>query len=407
MEPTLNDGKLVLEAWTRSINKHSARRAQSVLSKMESLNEEKKTKVQPDLDCYRYVLIAMSRSRVPTVGDEVPELFKSMEDNHIFPDTACFDAAIETLKNCSRHSKAEDTDKYAKATESMLQKMEQEVERSNVEVIKPSAVTYTNAIQALAVRKSKLAAEKADELLKKMIAGYNNGNESMRPNRHSYVGTIHAYGNSESESNFVNANEVLQRMITDHAGGNEDARPDVSSFHAVIRACTRSSSTSASPEKHKEAFLLAISTVQHMKKSESYQANSRSYLLLLKCCTCLLPSGSEREKALRSIFRSCCKDGLVNKQVLNEFQSVVSSEVYHREVVRDAPSYNGVKSLPESWTRSLGYSVRTHDTNDGSRKRNPIISVRGEAIASTAYDDHRMRRRWDKKNQKVLQGGRI
>mmetsp|Transcript_31807 Transcript_31807/g.66856 ORF Transcript_31807/g.66856 Transcript_31807/m.66856 type:complete len:798 (-) Transcript_31807:884-3277(-) len=407
MEPTLEDGKMVLEAWTRSINKHSARRAQKVLSTMENLYADKQTDVQPDLDCYRYVLITMSRSRVPTVGDEVPQLFKSMEDNHIFPDTPCFDAAIETLKNCARHSKAEDSNKYAKATESMLQKMESERERSSVAVIKPSAVTYTNVIQALAVRESKMAAEKADELLKKMIAEYGAGDESMRPTRHSYVGTIHAYGNSGAESNFLNANEVLQRMIADYSQGNEEARPDASSFHAVIRACARSSDTSSSPEKHKQALLLAISTVQHMKKSDSYHANSRSYLLLLKCCTSLLPSGSEREKALRSIFRSCCKDGLVNEQVLNEFQSVVSSEIYHKEVVKDAPSYNGIKSLPETWTRSLGYRVRTHETKDGIRKRNPIISVRGEAVASTAYNDHRMRRRWSKKNQKVLQGGRI
>merc|ERR1712127_44017 len=129
------------------------------------------------------------------------------------------------------------------------------------------------------------------------------------------------------------------------------------------------------------------------------------------CCANLLPAGStEREKALRSIFRSCRKDGLVNRAVLKQFESTVSAEAYHKEVVRDAPTYDGVKSLPETWTRSLGYRPRTHSGTDGDRittqKRNPIISVGGELIGSTAYNDHRMRRRWAKKGQKLLQGGR-
>jgi len=408
MEPSLEDGKMVLEAWTRAINKHTARRAQTILSTMERLYESKKTLVQPDLDCYRYVLITMSRSRVPTVGFNIPELLKSMESNHIFPDTACFDAAIETMKNCARHSKSEDSDMYANATESMLIRMERERDRSVDHVIKPSSVTYTNVIQALAARNTKKAAERADELLKKMETEFDGGDESMRPTRDSYVGAIHAWGNSDAESKFVHANEVLQRMIAQYSQGNEAARPDVCSFHAVIRACSRRSNTSSSsPEKQKEALLLAISTVQYMKKSDSYHPNAKSYLLLLQCCANLLPWGSpEREKALRSIFRSCRKDGLVNRQVLKQFQSAVSTDVYHREVVRDAPSYDGVKSLPETWTRGLGYRPRTHETEDGTRKRNPIISVGGEVIGSTAYNDHRMRRRWSKKNQKVLRGGR-
>lgn len=84
----------------------------------------------------------------------------------------------------------------------------------------------------------------------------------------------------------------------------------------------------------------------------------------------------------------------------------MSPDMYHNEVVHSAHDYNGVKALPESWTRNLGYRVRTQ-TEDGVSKRNPIISVTGAVIASTAYNDHRMRRRWSKVNQKLLQGGRM
>jgi len=409
MEPTLEDGKMVLDAWTRSKNKRAARRAQNILSTMENAHSAKKTEVQPDLDCYRSVLITMARSREPTIGSNIPKLFKSMEDNHIGPDTVCFDLAIETLKNCARLStRDEDRIKYAKATEGMLQRMEQECDRSNTSVIKPSRVTYTNVIKALAIRKSKKAAEKANELLTKMMIEYEAGDESMRPTRDSYVGTINAYGNSGSY--YIQANEVLQRMITDYSQGNELARLDTSSYHSVIWACSNTSS-SATLETKREALLMAISTVQSMKKSsDGNHPNPRTYLLLLQCCKSLLPSGPEREKALRSIFRSCCKDGLVNKKVLTEFQSSVSTDAYHKEVVLKSSSYNGIESLPETWTHNLGYRVRTShgSTENGiSRKRSPIISISGEVIASTAYNDYRMRRRWSKKNQKLLQGGRM
>jgi hypothetical protein len=404
MEPTLEDGKMVLEAWTRSKNNHSSRRALTVLSTMENAHAKKKTKVQPDLDCYRNVLITMSRSRVPESLDDtsIPKLFKKMEDNHIFPDKACFDAAIETLKNCARRSKT-DPDKYAKATEMMLQRMEKDFDRSSVSVVKPSSATYTNVIQALVVRKK---AEAAEKLLRKMITSYEGGDESMRPSRDSYVGTIHAYGKSKSENKYIKANEILQLMIQDYSRGNETACPDVYSYHSVIRACISMANTAASAEKCKEALIMAISTLQRMKKSDSNHPNARSYTLLLQCASRLLPPGPEREKVLRSIFRSCCKDGLVNQKVLGEFQTAVSADTYHKEVVRDAHSYNGIRSLPEAWTRSLGYRVLTHETEHGG-KRTPIISVSGEVIASTAYDDYRMRKRLSRKNQRFLQGGRI
>jgi hypothetical protein len=331
-----------------------------------------------------------------------------MDDSQIFPDTACFDFAIETLKNCARQSIAKgDADMYAKASENMLLRMEKERDRTSASIVKPSAVTYTNVIQALVVLRNERAATRADELLKKMINECEAGDESMRPTRDSYVGTIHAHGNSGSESKYLRANEVMERMITDYSEGNESACPDVHSFHSVIRACNSVSNTTASIDKKREAMMLAISTVHGMKKSDQ-PPNPTSYRLLLQCCISLLPVGPEREKVLRSIFRSCCKDGLVNQRVLGEFQKTVSMDTYYKDVVGHAQSYNDIKSLPEAWTRSLGYRVRTHEVqDDGVRKRNPIISVSGQVIASTAYNDHRMRRRWSKKNQKFLQGGRM
>ncbi len=375
---------------------------------MESSYAAKLTNAQPDRDCYRYLLIAMSRSRLTDIGSNIPRLFKSMDDSHVFPDTACFDLAIETLKNCARLSSSpSDAEMYAKAAENMLHRMEKERDRSSATIVTPSAVTYTNVIQALVALRTERAATRAEELLKKMINEYEGGNESMRPSRDSYVGTMHAHGNSGSESKYLRANEVMQRMIADYSRGNHEACPDVHSFHSVIRTCIYVANTTASIEKKREALMLAISTVHDMKKGLN-QPNPTSYLLLLQCCTSLLPLGLEREKVLRSVFRSCCKNGLVNQKVLGEFQKAVSVDTYHKDVVGHAQSYNGIKSLPEAWTRSLGYRVRTHETqDDGVRKRNPIISVSGQVIASTAYSDHRMRRRWSKKNQRFLQGGRM
>mmetsp|Transcript_14425 Transcript_14425/g.30278 ORF Transcript_14425/g.30278 Transcript_14425/m.30278 type:complete len:777 (-) Transcript_14425:48-2378(-) len=402
MEPTLDDGKMILEAWANAVNKQSARRSQNVLSAMQKLFTSKKSDVKPDLDCYRYVLIAMSQSKIPDVGDNIPSLFKSMDDDQIFPDTKSFDAALKTLKNCSIHPKATDPMHYSKMTESMLEQMEKMVDRSSVSIIKPSAVSYTHVIQALGVMNTKKAAVKADALLTKMEVEYAKGDELMKPTRDSYVGTIHAYANSDSPFSYRNANEVLQRMIIQYLGGNELSRPDVCSYHAVIKACAASANKNS--PNGKEALLLAISTVKNMKKSDSFHPNSKSYLLLVQCCTKLLPVGGDREKALRSVFRSCCQGGLVDQKVLSAFQSAVTSETYYQEVVKNAPSYMGEKTLPESWTRNLGYRVRMQQSKGGMRS--PVISVNGTVVASTAYNDYRMRRRWSKKNQKLLQGGR-
>ena len=387
-------------------NTHSARRAQTLLTTMETLHSSKKTYVQPDLDCYRYVLTTMARSRIPTVGGNIPSIFKSMEDRVIFPDTACFDAAIETLANCARHSNSLDSEKYAHAAESMLIRMEREQERSSESIIRLTSVAYTNVIRALEFKNSKAAAERANEILTKLEMDYASGDESMQPIKDSYLGTIHAYGNSNAQYKFITANVVLQRMIAQYSEGNEAAKPDIFCFHAVIRACFRSPTISSSPMQDKKALLLAISTVQSMKNSNVHPT-AKSYLLLLQCCSNLLPRGSvEQEKNLQSIFRSCRKSGLVNKYVLAEFRSTVSTDTYHKEVVQDAPYFNCVKSLPETWTRNLGYRPRIRTAEHGIHKRNPIISVDAKVIASTASSDYRMRRRWSKTNQKLLRGGR-
>ncbi|KAL7522692.1 hypothetical protein ACHAWX_007371 [Stephanocyclus meneghinianus] len=411
MEPTLEDGKMVLEAWSRATNKHSARRAQNILTEMEKLYMAKKTTVRPDLDCYRFVLIAMSRSKVPEVGTNIPAIFKALEDNQLFPDTECFDLAIETLTNCTKYSRDDEAYEFSKMTERMLVQMEKEHDRSSVSFVKPSAKSYTNVIQALAARKTKHAAEKAAALLKRMEVEFAAGDKSMKPTRDSYVGVIHAYGTSGSGKSFIKANEVLQRMITQYLNGNEAARPDSCSYHAVIKACARvPNSKSATPEREKEALLVAISTVERMKKSDHVHPNAKSYFLLLQCCVYLLPPGNERERALCSVFRSCTKDGLVSQQILQEFQSATSAETYHREVVSDAPYYDNVRIIPEKWTRNLGYRVRVRDNTQeggGIGKRSPIISVTGTIVSSNAYNDHRMRRRWLKKGQQLLQGGRV
>ncbi|KAL7532621.1 hypothetical protein ACHAWF_004189 [Thalassiosira exigua] len=398
MEPSLGDGKAVLEAFTTARSKPAARRASQLLRRMERFHSAKQTSVRPDLDCYRHVLIAMSHSQLPEVGDDVPMLFGAMERGGLFPDTQCFDAAIVTLANCAAHSTGENAVRYSKAAENMLELMEREARRSSA--VKPSAVSYNHVIRALGSRGSKRAAEKAEVLLTKMEQEYEGGEESMRPSRESYMWVLRAYGKSGAESNFSLADDVLRRMESRCSEGNEEACPDVHSFHALIRACAHASETSASSEGHKEALLLAISAVQRMKRSGN-DPTPRTYRLLLKCAASLFPPGAERERALRSIFQGCAGDGLLDRRVLDEFRSAASTELYHDVVTTNATTINGVKALPGEWTRALGYGTRI-----GAWKRNLILSVSGGGVASVAYHEHRMRRRRAKKNQKLLRGGR-
>ena len=367
----------------------------------------KKSTIRPDIDCYRLVLKTMARSRFPNAGDDIPKIFKSMDDIGVFPDTDCFDAAIETLRNGAKLSKPENADKYAKAAENMLIKMEREKDRSSAANIEPTAETYTNVIEALSIRKTKKASEIADSLLKKMDDA-SVSNKLMSPSKGSYLGVIKTFSNAASKTSFVRANGILQRMIAQYAAGNDAAKPDKCTYHAVIKACIASTGALQSDDKRKEALKLAISTVQDMKGDPATRPNSYSYLQLLRCAVRLLPAGDEREKALLSIFRNCVRDGCVDQEVIREYHSAVSDDCFRKTVIRPASTYNGTKSLPESWTKNLGYSILVQgEDGKASRKRNPVISIYGEVIPSTVYSDHKMRRLWAKTNQKLLRGGRV
>ena len=109
--------------------------------------------------------------------------------------------------------------------------------------------------------------------------------------------------------------------------------------------------------------------------------------------------------------------------MLGEFQSSVSADTYHNDVVvvRDTQSYNGIRPLPKAWTRGLGYRVlpmtqQQHQEEEmeltgGNNMRTPIIagSSGGDVMTtkSLVYNDNRMRKHLSKTNQKYLQGGRI
>ncbi len=87
---------------------------------------------------------------------------------------------------------------------------------------------------------------------------------------------------------------------------------------------------------------------------------------------------------------------------LNMFRECTTIEQFHRLVVAKHDVVEGVAVVPESWTRNvLGGRVKFED----GRKTTPL-NLHGELTITRAMYDFRLRRVREKRNRRLLEGGR-
>jgi len=402
MEPSIEEYLLLLEAWSRADDKFAARRAQAVLRKMDSLNKDGHTEVKPNTDCFKYVFIAMANSNLEDMGLLADKLMKQMVNEfYLLPDADCFSAIIETWSHNARVCETGITQKEtATKAEEWLVKMEHMYHQSSSTIIKTETKNYNSVIRAWSVcRDVDTAAKNAEKWLNQMEQDAVGGNMLRKPDRDSYFYTVNAWAYSDRKDQAQKAANLLERMLKQYQLGNETCEPTTDFYHAVVEACGKCKVGNYEEERN-AALRLAIETIHKMKNnSPSCEINAFTYKILLQAIGNLLHDGKYRTKSLISVFNSCCSAGLVDEDVVQQFQEVAPDEVYHKTVLLRS---NGGRTLPEDWTRNLGHRNRSQD-----RSRISLVSADGSILAMPGSSEYKMRTIRNKTNQKLLRGGRI
>lgn len=280
-QPTVSCYSLVIVAWSKRPN--SGSKVSALLQKMEAAQL---TGPEEDSIVAAYVaaICAWAKTAIddqaPERADELLEVllqrFASENNNRIL-----LKACAETIRSWAQSSRAEAPERASAVLDRMkvrgvepdtvilnnllnafaqrgdahsatktFEEMDASYARGNTNV-RPSAVTYTTVITALARSKHyPQAAKVATELLEELIEVYSDeGTEILRPNERTFSAVIFAWSNSGE----VDCAEQAERILWDMSklpeslgvGSSRLPQPNTAICNNVLRAWSRSSNIAA------------------------------------------------------------------------------------------------------------------------------------------------------------------
>jgi predicted hydrolase (HD superfamily) len=366
-KPTVQAYNTLLNVFAKSSTDGSAQRALEILRKMEI---EGDNDVRPNIISYSTVMNALAKSREAGSVEEVENLLQTVE--HLFkkgddgcrPNAFTYGAAIDAYVRNS----ASDAALLEKADALLKRMLQDYTQGGNLEAL-PNKIMYTNVIDAYSKYGGIDGANKAEALVLNMELLWrdgkkenpeNNAFEVLRPSSVTYSAAINAWAKSRKFGKAQKAYQMLQRMIqlykdTDRKA--DDLRPNVFAFTAVMNACAY---TVGEDTEKSQALKIAAATYKQSKASNDKfgQPNHVTYATFLRACSNLIPPGPQRDSSLRSVFEKCQQDGQVSDLVLKTLRDACSRELVLSLIgdKTDAMGKNGaidVKLLPLEWSRGV------------------------------------------------------
>jgi len=409
MEPSsINDYHVLCDAWTIAGDRNSSSKVYNVLQIMNNAYRRGHTHICPDLQCYRDALITMSRRQnVDDVGDLADQTLKEMREQMIFPDTVCYRSAILAWKHVAISRDCLHPEQAIRRTQEILQEMTEAYHRTTQILIQPTAEDYNHVLHTMSLSKNQKTVEYAQGLFKTLKE-----EDSLTggPDPQSYRYMLGVWRNSRSPNKVAQALQLLQE-VKDCYTNNDSWRDSklsrvstMDAFTAFVRVCGAPAIATKRITKdlQQERTRIMIMALRTLKDSRELglTPNSDTYTALVEACDHLLPvNRQERENVLENIFRRACEEGVVNQSLLEHFKSAASTHLFARLVVSKSISTEGIKKVPESWTKNI----------EGYREGKKVmpLSIYGNFTFTKAAAEYRMRKLRRRTNQKMLRGGRL
>lgn len=322
LKPDIFSYNIVLDAFSRRGDAESAERLL-----VDMYDRSKRGSItKPNAHSYTAVLTAWARNEddkgVATKRAE--DLFNSLERKYaagvtdVRADTSVYNALINVW------TKQGDRKALYRVTQ-LLELMEELGLQGGDDIVAPNSRTYCAVLDCLARSRNFKAYHKSLEIIQRMEDFYAEGYEAVRPCVRAYSTVITTIARSRKRNKAVKAQEMLRRMESQYVKGNIAARPNVYSYNGVLNAAAF---TNGDEKDQEEAFRVACLTFDELRMSEHLQPSHVSYGTFLKAIRNLMPESEMREKLVTSVFRRCCKEGLVGDMVLREMKAISSPDFY-------------------------------------------------------------------------------
>ena len=366
LKPTTSIYNAVITAWARSSHPEAAIKAEQLLLRMTERSITVKDPPKPDVISYNCVIDALSRQRSVKSAKKADALLLELEsdDNHIQPQQVSFTSAMNAWVRSGAKDAPErvmaiygrllsayeisdrcDNLRPDKVTYGILLSMWAKSKREDAGVcaekilrdmqesgIQANAIDYNNVITAHARSKKHDAFENAEVLLKEMEERYMGGDESVKPNTFTYTTVIQALKRSRPGDKAQTAWDMLKSMSKAYSEGNVDVRPNVITMNSVITACAFAKGDEIVRER---AVRLALATMSEMDK-EQITPDSTTFCMLLQVIGRQVSDLSENTKFANVVFQRCCRDGMVNNDVMEALRRFAPS--LYEQLPKDAIS---------------------------------------------------------------------
>ena len=242
--PDVRSYTKVINALSRSKREDSASLAESLLYKMERLAESgENPSAKPNTYTYTSAIEAQANSGLEGSPEKAEELLVKMiykyqsGDPDVVPNARCFNAAISAYAKSAQPGAAQQA-------EILFDRLDG-IYMSGLEEAKPNSFNYNSLITAWANcpdqedENGVCSARRAQEILERMEQCYAAGDELCKPTTVSYNAVIDAYAKSRQEEAAERAEQVLRRMGVLYKEG-ADIQPNTRSFNTVINAWAKS-----------------------------------------------------------------------------------------------------------------------------------------------------------------------
>ena len=226
-----------IEAQANSGLKGSPEKAEELLVKMIYKYQSGDPNVLPNARCFNAAISAYAKSAQPGAAQQAEILFDRLDGIYMSgleeakPNSWNYNSLITAWANCP-DQEDENGVCSARRAQEILERMEQ-CYAAGDESCKPTTVSYNAVIDAYAKSRQEEAAERAEQVLRRMGVLYKEGAD-IKPNTRSFNTVINAWAKSGREDAADKAQDLLDLMARLYEEGNKAVRPDVHSVTTVI-----------------------------------------------------------------------------------------------------------------------------------------------------------------------------
>ncbi|MGK3758211.1 MAG: hypothetical protein ACI8RD_010525 [Bacillariaceae sp.] len=314
-----------------------------ILIEMENSFKMGQIDMKTDQCSYKTVIgayIKYGRDNIEEVTEDILALMWDLHRNHggNAPDTTVYNCVINAYASI----------KSSHALEKVKNILEQ-MENGEKEDPKPNLITYNTVIKAMRNGSKKEGAAFAEDILTKLEC-MGRKDPHFLPDNYSYTSVITAYGRSNSSKKAEKALEIINRMIEGQKSDKKAATVTSQSFNAALNACAF---VGGSEEAKTRAFEIATK-IDKLRLKSGEVPDSTWYGTMLRACSSLVQPSEYREKLVERFFQEACENGCVGRLVIKQLKFAATPDNQMRLLGRKygRREFVHLDELPKAWTKN-------------------------------------------------------